>query len=99
HRIPVAGEADAGRVSRHLQIQRALDPRLVTDPDRRGGEVRGGVGQRDEELAPVHYVAAVDLASRRPEAPAAARQRRIRLPLLDRLAVGLARGETRTAAH
>ena len=42
HRVPVAGKGDTGRVFGNLEIERALDPRLLAKPDRRGGVIRGG---------------------------------------------------------
>ena len=87
--IPLAGKGHAGRILRHLEVERALDPGLVAEADGRRGEVGRGARQRDEELPAVDHVAAVHLARGRAEAAAAHAERGIRLPLLHRLAVGL----------
>src|ERR1700732_5439849 len=41
HRIPLAGEGHTRRVLGNLEIQGALDPRLLAEPDGRGGVIRG----------------------------------------------------------
>jgi hypothetical protein len=89
-RVPVAAEADARRLARHLQVERALDERRLDVEDRRGGIVVGRIGRGDEELAPVHPVAAVDLVGRGAEAPAADAEHLVGLAFLNRLAVRLA---------
>ena len=89
HRIPVAGEGHTRRVLGNLQIQGALDPGLVAEPDGRGGVIRGAARQRDEKLPPVDHIAAVHLPRGGAEAPAAHTELGIGLALLHRLAVGL----------
>src|SRR5438874_1779121 len=89
HRVPIAGEGHARRVLGNLQIERALDPGLVAEPNSGRGVIRGVTSVRDKELPPVDDVAALDLSRRGAEAPAADGERRVGLALLDGLAVRL----------
>src|SRR5205085_4086552 len=89
HRVPIAGEGHTRRVLGNLEIERALDPGLVAEPNSGRGVIRGGTPERDEELPPVDDVAALDLSRRGAEAPAADGEPRVGLALPHRLAVRL----------
>src|SRR5204862_919375 len=89
HRVPGAGEGPARRVLGNLEIQGALNPRLVAKPDGRGGVIRGAARQGDEKLPPVDDIAAIYLPRGGAEAPTAHAELSIGLALLHRLAVGL----------
>src|SRR5712692_2108985 len=88
-RIPIAGEGDARRVLRDLEIEGALDPGLVAHQDGGRGEVGRAAREGHEELPPVDHVTPVDLPGGGAEAAAAHAERGVRLALLHRLAVGL----------
>ena len=89
HRIPLAGEGHTRRVLENLEVQGALDPGLVPEPDGRGGVIRGAARQGDEKLPPIDHIAAIHLARGGAKAPAAHTEPGIGLALLDRLAVRL----------
>ena len=89
HRIPLAGEGHTRRVLGNLEIERALDPGLVAEPDGGGDVIQGAARQRDEELPSVDHIAAIHLARGGAEAPAAHTEPGIGLALLHRLAVRL----------
>jgi hypothetical protein len=92
-RIPIGSQSPGkdrpGAFWGNLEIQGALDPRLVAKPDSRGGVIRGAARQGDEKLPPVDHIAAIHLPRGGAEAPAAHIELSIGLALLHRLAVGL----------
>ena len=91
-RVPLPLEGDAPGVARHLEVERALQPRHVAlvHQDRRRREIVRRARERDEELAPRHAVAALDPPRLGAEAPPADAEGRVGLSLLHRLAVRLA---------
>src|SRR5580693_5244141 len=88
-RIPIGSHSPGKDTPGASEIQGALDPGLVAEPDGRGGVIRGAARQRDEKLPPVHHIAAIHLPRGGAEAPAARTEPGIGLALLHRLAVRL----------